>query len=153
MHMIEDLYDLCETLEKDLAKTNEKLRMAGGELSGADLEYVDKLTHSLKSIKTTIAMIESEDEDGYSGYGYRMWPMSYEGGQGGGSRGGNSNRSNSYARGGRGGRNNNPMGRNQYSREGGYSRDGGFREMLEDAMESAPNEQVKMKLQRIMSEM
>ena len=68
MRMIEELYDLCETLEKDLEKTNEKLRMSGGELSGSDLEYVDKLTHSLKSIKTTIAMIESEDEDGYSVY-------------------------------------------------------------------------------------
>lgn len=155
MQMIEDLYDLCETLEKDLAKTNEKLRMAGGEMSGADLEYVDKLTHSLKSIKTTIAMIEADEDGGYSGYGYRMWPMSYEGGQGGssnarGNRGGNSNRGGSYARGRRNARRDS-MGR--YSGEGGYSRDGDFREMLEEAMDNAPNEQVRTKLQRIMSEM
>lgn len=140
MRMIEELYDLCETLEKDLEKTNEKLRMSGGELSGADLEYVDKLTHSLKSIKTTIAMIESEDEDGYSGYGYgRYWPMSYEN-RGGSNRGSG----NSYAR-GRSNARRDSMGR--------YSRDGDFHEMLSEAMQNAPNEQVKMKLQRIMSEM
>lgn len=142
MHeMIEDLYDLCETLEKDLAKTNEKLRMAGGELTGADLEYVDKLTHSLKSIKTTIAMIEAED-DGYSGnYGR----MSYE--NRGGNRGGAGG---SYARGRRNARRDS-MGR--YSREGGYSRADDFRAMLEDAMESAPNEQTREKLRRMMQEM
>lgn len=61
MDMLNDLYELCKTLEKDLAKTNEKLRMAGGELTGSDLEYVDKLTHAIKSIKTTCAMLEAED--------------------------------------------------------------------------------------------
>ena len=126
MHMIEDLHDLCEILEKDLAKTNEKLHMAGGEMSGADLEYVDKLTHSLKSIKTTIAMIEAEDGEGYSGTGYRMWPSSYARG-----RGRNVRRD--------------TMGR--------YSRAGDFRAMLEEAMENAPDEQVRMKLKRIMSDM
>lgn len=145
--MIEELYDLCETLEKDLAKTNEKLRMSGGELSGADLEYVDKLTHSLKSIKTTIAMIEAEDEDGYSGH---YWPMSYEGNDGGmsnargGNRGGSSYR-NSYARG---------RGRNaRRDSMGRYSRAGDFRGMLEEAMENAPNEQTREKLRRMMQEM
>lgn len=66
MHkMIEELHELCEMLEKDLKKTNEKLRMSGGELSGADMEYIDKLTHSIKSIKSSVAMIEDAD-DGYS---------------------------------------------------------------------------------------
>lgn len=145
--MIEELYDLCETLEKDLAKTNEKLRMSGGELSGADLEYVDKLTHSLKSIKTTIAMIEAEDEDGYSNH---YWPMSYEGNDGGmsnargGNRGGSSYR-NSYARG---------RGRNaRRDSRGRYSSAGDFRGMLEEAMENAPNEQTREKLRRMMQEM
>lgn len=142
MHeMIDELYDLCETLEKDLKKTNEKLRMAGGELSGSDLEYVDKLTHSIKSIKTTIAMAEADE--GYSEH----WPMSYEGRSN--ERGGRSNeRGGSYAR----GRNARRDSMGRYSREG-YSRAEDFRSMLEEAMESAPNEQTREKLRRMMQEM
>lgn len=149
MHeMVEELYDLCETLEKDLAKTNEKLRMGGGELSGSDLEYVDKLTHSLKSIKTTIAMIEA-DEDGYSGY----WPMSYESDGMNNAGGGQSNRGSyrggsyrgSYARG---------RGRNaRRDSMGRYSRAEDFRGMLEEAMQNAPNEQTKEQLRRMMQQM
>lgn len=66
MHkMIEQLHELCEMLEKDLKKINEKLHMSGGELIGADMEYIDWLTHSIKSVKSSIAMIEREG-DGYS---------------------------------------------------------------------------------------
>ena len=152
MHdFVDELYDLCETLEKDLAKTNEKLRMSGGELSGSDLEYVDKLTHALKSIKTTVAMIEAEeDEGGYSGY----WPMSYEGGSGnarGGNRGG-SNRGGSYNGGSYASY---ARGRRNAKRDsmGRYSREGDFRMMLQEAMTSAPDEQTRMKLQRMMNEL
>ena len=127
---LETLYELCEIVSRELEECNEKVRKAGGKLSPGDVEYLDKLTHMMKSLKTTIAMMESEgDEDGYSSrgnYSNRFMPwyggMSYE-------RGGSSNRGgssyeggSSYARGGRGGRGgNNPTGRNQYSREGGYS--------------------------------
>lgn len=113
---LEVLYDLCDTLSRELEDVNEKIRKAGG-MSAGDLETVDKLSHALKSIKTTIAMMEADnEEDGYSrGYMPRMGTyydsrtgMSYADGNRGGR---------SYAR----GRNNNPMGRNQYSREGGYS--------------------------------
>lgn len=113
---LEVLHDLCETLSRELEDVNEKIRKAGG-MSAGDLETVDKLSHALKSIKTTIAMMEADnEEDGYSrGYMPRMGTyydsrtgMSYADGNRGGR---------SYAR----GRNNNPMGRNQYSREGGYS--------------------------------
>lgn len=162
MHdFVDELYDLCETLEKDLAKTNEKLRMSGGELSGSDLEYVDKLTHALKSIKTTVAMIEAE-EDEDSGYSGGYWPMSYEGGQGGSNaRGGNRGGSNrggsynggSYASYARGRRNAKRDSMGRYSREGGYSREGDFRMMLQEAMTNAPDEQTRMKLQRMMNEM
>jgi len=114
---LEVLHDLCDTISRELDEANDKIRKAGGKLSAGDVDYIDKLTHSLKSIKTTIAMMEAEDEeDGYSrGYMPRMGTyydgrtgMSYADGNHGGR---------SYAR----GRNNNPMGRNQYSREGGYS--------------------------------
>lgn len=162
MHeMIDELYELCETVEADLKKTNEKLRKAGGELSGSDLEYVDKLTHTLKSIKTTMAMIEA-DEDGYSERG----GSSREGGsyRGGGSRGssyrgGSSRRGGSSYQGGgyQGGGSSYAQRRNsmgQFTREGGSSRDSGeFREMLEEAMDSAPNEQIRMQLERLMNQM
>lgn len=120
---LETLYDLCETVDRELTEANEKIRQAGGKLSAGDVDYLDKLTHMLKSIKTTVAMMEAEEEGGYSGRSYRggnsgrygPWGMSYEGGNS--MRGGRSYEGSSYAR----GRNNNPTGRNQYSREGGYS--------------------------------
>lgn len=63
---LDTLYDLCETVSKELETANEKINASGGELSAGDLEYLDKLTHTMKSLKTTIAMIEAEDR-GYSG--------------------------------------------------------------------------------------
>lgn len=139
----EELYTLCEVLEKDLAKTNEKLRMAGGDMTGADLEYVDKLTHAIKSIKTTLAMVDEEySNEGGSNRG------SYRGG--GSNRGGSNRGSNrggsyggSYARGQR----RNSMGR--YSREG-YSR--AAEDMVEELrglMDEAPDEQTRMEIQRM----
>ena len=59
------LYDLCDTITKELDEINDKIQRGGG-MSAGDLETVDKLSHALKSIKTTIAMIEA-DESGYSG--------------------------------------------------------------------------------------
>lgn len=116
---LEVLYDLCEVISRELDECNEKIRQAGGKLSAGDVDYLDKLTHALKSIKTTVAMMEADDEGGNSYRGgnsrrYMPWygGMSYEGNMGS-----SYNRGSSYAR----GRNNNPMGRNQYSREGGYS--------------------------------
>lgn len=124
---IKTLYDLCEVISRELEDVNEKIRSAGGGMSAGDLELVDKLTHALKSIKTTIAMMEAE-EDGYS----ENWGgMSYADGRGGnrGGRGGNSMARG--GRGGRGGRNNNPMGRNQYSREG-YSYEDGMDDLISE---------------------
>ena len=66
MHkMIEELHELCEILEKVLRKTNEKLRASGGDPSASDMEYIDWLTHSIKSVESSIAMIE-DDGGGYS---------------------------------------------------------------------------------------
>lgn len=79
---LETLHDLCEVISRELEDANEKIRKAGGKISAGDLEYIDKLTHSLKSIKTTIAMMEAEDEDGYSNRGYMPYyggGMSYAG--------------------------------------------------------------------------
>ena len=104
---LETLYDLCEIVSRELEECNEKVRKAGGKLSPGDVEYLDKLTHMLKSLKTTIAMMESEGEDGgYSNRGYMPnWGgYAYEGG-------------NSYA--GRMNAKRDSMGR--YSRNRGYS--------------------------------
>lgn len=135
---IEQLHELCESVMREVEKTNEKLRMAGGELSAGDMEYLDKLTHTLKSLKTTIAMMEAED-DGYSSdYGY-----TYAQNNRGGNRGGNRQRSyntGSYAR-----RRRDSMGR--------YSRDEDFKGMLEDAMEEAPNESIRQQLRSMLQMM
>lgn len=66
---IKTLHELCETISRELEDVNDKIRSAGGGMSVGDLELVDKLTHALKSIKTTVAMMEAEEEgeDGYSG--------------------------------------------------------------------------------------
>ena len=60
MDYINDLHDMCEMLGDEITEQTEKIKKAG-KMSAGDLEAVDKLTHALKSIKTTIAM-----EDGYS---------------------------------------------------------------------------------------
>lgn len=163
MHeMIEDLYELCETIGTEIGTANEKIKMAGGELKGSDVEYIDKLTHSLKSIKAVMAMIE--DEDGYSNQGggsNRSYARGRRGGSnaGGGSNRGGSNRGSyegsydgSFARGrGRNARRDS-MGR--YSREGGYSRAADeLVEQLEQMMEQAPNEKIKMEFEKLINKM
>ena len=122
---IRTLYELCETVSRELEECNEKIRVAGGKLSPGDVEYLDKLTHMLKSIKTTIAMMEAEE----GGYSENWGGMSYADGRGGNR--GSGRGGNSMARGDRGGRNNNPMGRNQYSREG-YSYEDGMEDLLSE---------------------
>ena len=106
MQKMEELREmLCEELEKITKK---------GELSAGSLDVVDKLTHSIKSIDTIMAMEDSgySNESGYSyarGRGrntrrdsmgrYSSRGGSYEGG----SYEGGSYEDGSYARGGRGG--------------------------------------------------
>ena len=138
MQKMEELRDmLCEELEKITKK---------GELSAGSLDVVDKLTHSIKSIDTIMAM----EGSGYSN------ARGGRGGSDGGNRGGGYSRNymyegdgsyegGSYARGGRRG------GANQY---GSYD-DG--REMmvheLKDLMHSAPNEEMKMEFKRFIQKM
>lgn len=137
---LDDLYDLCETVSHEIGEANEKIRAAGGKLSGADVDYIDKLTHTMKSIKTTIAMAEAEERDGESGYypymgGYR----SYENGMRVG-------RSNARRR--------DSMGR--YSRENrGYSRDDAKSDFIDDVrelMRDAPDERIKMRFKDFIRE-
>ena len=77
MHeLYDDLKEMCETLSRELGKTNSKMA-SGGNVSAGDIEYIDKLTHAIKSIKTTLAMMDSE----YSNRG-SYEDMSYARGRG-----------------------------------------------------------------------
>lgn len=133
MHNIEDLHELCETISREIGDANEKIRKAGGKLSGEDLTYLDKLTHTLKSLKTTIAMMEAED--GESGR-YSMPHYSYGDGY---------NYGGSYRRG------RDSMGR--YTSRRGYSYDDGMIEELRSLMESAPDEATKREFRQFIVKM
>lgn len=133
---IKELHDLCNTVMEEIESANKKIRSSGNKLSAGDVEYLDKLTHMLKSIKTTIAMLESEEEDGYSGY-YMPYGRSYA------ERGGMS-----YAR----GQKRDSMGR--YSRRG-YSYKDGMDELLSemrDMMGDLPDEK-RREVQRFVDKM
>jgi len=133
--MYDELKHICEILENELANVNKKLDKSDGVLSGDDISYIDKLTHSIKSIKTTIAMMEAED--GESG---RYMPHSY-GMYGNGGYNGNSYR-----------RSRDSMGR-YTSRRGGYSYDDGMIEELRSLMENAPDEATKREFRQFIAKM
>ena len=130
MHNIEDLHELCETISREIGEANEKIRKSGGKLSGEDLTYLDKLTHTLKSLKTTIAMMEAED--GESG----RYSMPHYG---------------SYNYGGSYRRGRDSMGR--YTSRRGYSYDDGMIEELRSLMESAPDERTKSEFRQFIAKM
>ena len=107
-----EIYELKEMLMKELEEYGAK-----GEMSAGSLEIVDKLAHAIKNICKIIESAE-EESGSYDGGSYNRGG-SYRYSRDGGS----------YARGrGRNARRDS-MGR--YSREGGYSRDGGVEEMVE----------------------
>lgn len=126
MAKMEELREmLCEELDKITKK---------GELSAGSLDVVDKLTHSIKSIDTIIAM----EDAGYSSDDYSMRGNSYARGRGSNARRDSIGRysSDNYSmRGGRSGE----RGRN-------YSYDdemNNLREQLEDMERMAKDEESK----------
>lgn len=126
MDYTKELHELCETIFEAISEANEKVRAGGGRLTAGDVDYVDKLTHTLKSIKAVIAMM---DDDGYSGM---MPERGYHGG--------------SYR--GRMNARRDSMGR--YS--GGYSRSG-LADELRDLMQEAPDERTRQDIQRLIEKM
>ena len=130
---------LCDELDEITKK---------GELSAGSLDTVDKLTHSIKSIDTIMAMEESYSEDGYSMNSY--------------------NGDNSYARGrGRNARRDS-MGRyasDGYSERRGYSRENrmgrysmdeakeNIAEKLHEILDDAPNEKIRNAIHRIINQL
>ena len=91
MKNTESLEKLCEIVDKQIDKAVDALEREGGKLPMEDAKYLDLLTHTQKSIKTTLAMegygnserrgrdsmgrytSRAEGPDGNSGYGY--YPM------------------------------------------------------------------------------
>lgn len=130
MDYMKELHALCETIKDEITEDNEKIRSAGDKLSAGDLDTLDKLTHILKSLKGTMAMMEEDDEYSsrypYTGGSYT--DGSYRRGRG------------SYAQ------RRDSMGR--YSREQSYSRDGGMVEELKELMHEAPDERTRQEFQR-----
>ena len=153
---LDTLYELCETVNIELDEYNKKIQNANGKMNMSDLEVLDKLTHTLKSIKAVIAMLEAQDSS-YSGH---FWDGRYYY-DGGTSMEGSSNRGSyeggssngSYGRGRGSHANRDRMGR--YA-ERGYSRADAqedFRTELEELMSKAPDEQSRKKIEKLMSEM
>lgn len=136
----EDLEELCETVGQKITEANDKIRMSNGDLTGGDIDYVDKLTHTLKSIKTTMAMMDSEGYSHDGGYGM----------SGNYGRGGNSGRYYPYYSGARGrGAKRDSMGR--YSKGRGYSGDDDMIEQLHELMEQAPDDRTRQEFQKFIS--
>lgn len=129
MKILDDLKHMCEILEEELANVNKKVDKSGGVLSGDDISYIDKLTHSIKSIKTTIAMVEAEDGGSYADGSYGMYPHWNYGG--------------SYAR----GRNARRDSMGRYSSRG-YSMDDDMITELRELMQNAPDERTKQEFKR-----
>lgn len=67
-----ELEKLCESLSHELTKTNSKIERSNGEINPGMLEYIDKLTHSIKSIKSVM-------DQGHSYQSTRSYGGSYNG--------------------------------------------------------------------------
>lgn len=159
MDYIKSLHELCETLSREIEKANAKIRKANGELTAGDIEYIDKLTHSLKSVKATIAMLEAEDGGSYDYSGRRRYSRdsrsyrrsyddSYDGSYDDDTMYDDMAHDGSYGRGRYAKRDS--MGR--YSRDG-YSRHANMVEELKDLMKDAPDDRTRKEMERLVNKM
>jgi hypothetical protein len=133
------MYDLCETVFRELEEANEKIRKAGGKVSAGDVTYLKELTETMENLKCTIAKLEAE-ENGYSG---RYWDGNYY-------RNGMNEMSRESGR-----RMSNTRGLgSSYAK--GYSRAEAKEEFIAEAyelMEKAPDEVIRKKFERFLNEM
>ena len=129
MDLMKDLEELKGFVGREIEKANNRIRQNNGGITTGDLDIINKLTHSMKSLVTICAMLEDEEEGGYSGRGY-----AYRRGE----------RRDGY--GGRGGY----MARER--RDGGYSRND-IRDHLNDMMNDAPDENTRMEIRRVIERM
>ena len=144
--MHEDMKNLCDSLDfvyDDLAKVNQQIRNNNGTLNRDHVEYLDKLTHTIKSLETTKAMKQAAEDEERGGYGMRrmyypgsMYPV---GGY----------RDDGMPRDYRDG-----YGRNQdRDSRGRYADDQQMRDKLRTMMASTRDENTRMELQRMMDSM
>lgn len=56
----EELEEMCTTVTNAIGEANDKIRKNGGHISAGDAEYLDRLSHIMKSNKTSMAMMDSE---------------------------------------------------------------------------------------------
>lgn len=150
MDIMKELHEMCETLNRAIKEANEKIRTAGGKVSPGDMDFINKLTHSLKSVKATIAMLEDEEED--DGYSER-YSRNYSGRRY--SREGRSYDDGSYARGRGSYAKRDSMGRysSRYSRNDGYSNHGDMVDDLRDLMNDAPDDATRQEMQRLIQKL
>ena len=142
MDMIKELGEMKETIANEIAEANQRIRQSGGDLNAGDVEIIDKLAHSMKSLVSTCAMLEAEEDGGYSGRYYYGEGRGYSGRE---RRNGYSGNYGGYSRENRG---------RYSSREGrgGYSRDG-MMDHLREMMDEAPDEQTRMEIKKMMDRM
>ena len=125
MHdLYENLEELCETVSEEITSANDKIRSAGGKLTSGDVDYLDKLTHMLKSIKTTKAMMDEGYSNDMGSYARRRDGM------------GRYSRENRRSYDGK-----------MYSYD-----DGNMVSELRELMNEAPNAQVRQKFQQFISD-
>ena len=131
-NLIDEIYETKEAVGFEIGEANKRIKNAGGKISTTDLDVIDKLAHSMKSLMTVCAMLEAEENGGYS-EDYSM------------------NGGSSYRRGERG--MSRYEGRRNYSNRNGYSRNGDSREQLRMMMDNAPDEQTRMEIRNLMERM
>ena len=134
MDIMKDFESLCDVLSEKIADKTRKIKNGG--MNDGDLDTLEKLTHTLASVKKIMAFME---DDGYSGY----YPMSYT--DGGSYR--NSYR-NSYAR----GRDQRRDSMGRYSGERGYSRND-LADKMRDLMMDAPDDRTRQEMQRMVDKL
>ena len=137
MDLLKELRELKDTIGHEIAEANQEIKKSGGDLNTGDIEMIDKLTHSAKSLITACAMLEADD--GYSGDYAPMGPYYSR---------------DEYARRSRNGYSGNYGGysRNKMSRDGrtGYSRGMDWNDQLRMMMDEAPDEATRADIKRLM---
>ena len=144
MNEIDALYEIYDLLCNAVAEAPKKVKKSGSTvLPENDLRYLESLTHAFKGTKASIAMCESEDDEGGSAFD-----------DGGGSYHNSMNSRRSYSRYGnsRNGSYNSRRSRRSYARNGGYSGHD-FVMSLKDALEAAPDDQARQQIEQLIQDM
>ena len=130
---LDTMYDLCEVVDKELEELNEKIRMNGGQISDREIKWLKDLTESAKNIKCIIEKLE--EHEGYSGTNLDNRPIGRMRTIGDMSRRRSGTRRDSMGR---------------------YTRDDARVEFIDEAeelMNRAPDEQTRMKFERMLNEL